>query len=862
MAKKDKKRGQRREFGVGFDEQLSMLTGRPLPVKEEKIMTDSNSDKKPYPPEVIGSPFFNPYTFIPFPDKDHEAERHKASLLTVDEIKIPVRQSSIDAENVNTETEKRRTGVIDIEVRTMSPLLTQEATPYRKFVDGKFYNAPFEKNIAEKSGHLFFKALRIGNDVIVPSTSIRGSLRTLMTILSGGTLGYIDTELFLYQRRDTQLGPVKNGDGPKKVFLAEVVNPGDSQRSGTIRLGETVLVPTKKLDELFKNYKRHGYDSLEKLRPTKGTDSYWINDPFTPTLLSKEQNPNMKWKLKLSGRKINNEPEFKVKKNNEPVLVERSLIERLMKRENVNLKDGFGEIWIDDPNAPQSVSDSKNTTHCFKVFLKKNNQNRDNRTNSDEKLEVKGIGICREGAFKPGEMEIELDTHFWAEYQGRNKNGARPELEAGDLVWLEVKNSDVSEIRPDEEIESLQWARWGRKGDRLDSLVPEHVKPDCMKNDRKVDMVTDLFGQIPMENYNLPKGKADTVSFAGRIKPYNLVFNDGGNSLLKEEITLPPLSSPKPGCIAFYRDGFPDNLDKKSDLKGYKVYRNSKERDDKSPWLFNNQGVYDEFGNLETDKYQKVNKTVELLNEGVTGRLKISFRSLSDKELALLLTACMVDWKLGGGKPLGLGHCRVMKCRVVAEDGETLKYGETLFDFKSEDGDNITLPDELKKYVSHIESRIEAYRTSQKPVKILDPASGQAVDGSLRYPRAVDKNKEKNSRGGHVWFSRHALIKHSKTGLETMGITGELKEQCKAKYKENSDQIAPQPLPVQYEQPLYGYDCITEKGGQNNTKNLVSKIEPFHPKAHIAGGERSSGFQGQNRESRKAEKENRNFKKK
>jgi hypothetical protein len=70
------------------------------------------------------------------------------------------------------ETEDRFTGILELEVTTRSPLLTCNPSA-----------------IKEEYGHKTYEALTIGDDVIVPATGIRGSLRTLLPVLTGGTLG-------------------------------------------------------------------------------------------------------------------------------------------------------------------------------------------------------------------------------------------------------------------------------------------------------------------------------------------------------------------------------------------------------------------------------------------------------------------------------------------------------------------------------------------------------------------------------------------------------------------------------------------------------------------------------------------------
>ncbi len=658
---------------------------------------EKGSNKNAASTSKIGESFHNPYTFIPFPD---EVERFRPTALTIDE----------DSE----QKDYRLSGVLELTVKTISPLMS--CSP----------NA-----ISEKEGHKVYEALAIDNDVIVPATSIRGSLRTLMTILTGGTLGYMDENLWLTQGRDARLGPsTKKAEIPSNPFLAKVITPGNETRPGSIELGSTKLI---KVDEL-----KRAYRDLDQNRPPTGMQ------PLT----------HDGWDVKLSGTPIN----------------------------------------------------------------------------------IKGK---REGLFKGNGEELTLSEHYWKTYQGRHRHAAQSELKKGDLIWLEPNDPECQRITCEADIKSIQWSRWGRQGIKLKSIISEQhyqVLPDSMRNDGAVDWVTDLFGQVP-NNKHVSKAAGP---FAARIRPGNLIFFDGKQETGKE--TLAPLAAPHPGCIAFYRDQENlDEIDKNSPLKGYKVYRNSNERGDNAPWKYSVQGVYGEQGKIKSP-YQKVNQTAELLNEGVTGKLRISFRSLDYHDLALLYTACSVDWKLGGGKPLGLGHCRVVGLKMYDEDGiETTPMGI------SDGTQNLKVDKGYSEsdYILAIEDRIKLYIASQKPVN------------KLRYPRAVTKNNNKSSRAGLSWFSRHVSPKKTGRGLETMWTTGKLESQV------GSSQIRAQALPGLDENDssadlLYGYDMVEldiNKSNQNQAK--VGRIEKFEAEKHASLNEKSAENTSQNRESRQETRQQR-----
>ncbi|MDA1230613.1 MAG: RAMP superfamily CRISPR-associated protein, partial [Planctomycetota bacterium] len=611
-------------------------------------------------PSVLGEAFHNPYTFLPF---GKSPRRHPPTPFSIGEH----------------ETD-RQSGVLELKISTVSPLLTCSPKP-----------------ALSKDDHNMYRALTIGNDVIVPATGVRGALRTLTTVLTGGTLGYVDESLFLTQERDVPLGPAGKSSPsgtPQNVFLAEVVSAGTANSPGQIRLGTTRLVKAENLENGFRNRKLP--------RPTAGNrvTYLWANavaehgdDRHAEvSSLSEKQDAEHQWKVKLSGRPIN----------------------------------------------PKSK---------------------------------------REGLFLPDGEIIDLPANFWADYQGRNRHADHPELKRGDLVWLQPDDPDRSEITHFPHIKSLQWARWGRAGERFMDLLKDHhpdVIPDSLRDDGLVDEVTDLFGHIP--HVGQPHA---APAFSARVRPENLVFYDAKPKVALT--TLAPLSSPHPGCVAFYRDCSElDEFAPGRPLRGYKVYRNTKERGDNAPWHYHVQGVYKD-GKLKDNgnAQQKINQTCELLNEGITGTLRIAFRDLSKRELALLLLTCSVDWRLGGGKPLGLGHCRVVSADMIRETGER----SNLFSRLAENSEDYPPAANIGPYseaVTDLAERAQLWHASQHPVD------------KLRYPRASVENKNTVTIGGHLWFGRHAQPRKGVSGLAALHVApnSELSAQAGGK-----TQNEPQPLP-------------------------------------------------------------------
>ena len=437
------------------------------------------------PPSVVGAPFHNPYTFLPFGDP--RERRKPPTPLSVDEVE-----------------EGRTSGILELTVRTESPLLSCHP----------------KAEAEDASGHKAYRALAIGPDVIVPATGVRGSLRTLMTVLTGGTLGYLDEELWLCQGRDAQLGPAgerTRGQAPDHAFLAEVVVPGDLHHPGRVRVGETRLVEASVLETAYRSGPASGSSRSKKgalPRPEHGesVEYLWVSEDGRR--LGPKEGPETPWKVKLSGEPVN----------------------KRGKREG---------LFRADPRP---------------------------------------------------EAELTLPAALWAAYAGRNRHGVHPRLEKGDLVWLEPRSLGTTQVREPGDVVGLQWARWGKHGQRLLDVVRAHhaaVLPDSMNPDGLVDEVADLFGQVPSV-----EGAAGP--FAGRIRPENLVFRDAADAVTKS-VRLAPLQAPHPGCAAFYRDrDDPDAIGGAGDgLRGYKVYRTTRARGADAPWLEATQAVYDEAGRPE-----------------------------------------------------------------------------------------------------------------------------------------------------------------------------------------------------------------------------------------------------------------------
>ncbi len=655
-------------------------------------------------PKTLGNPFHNPYTFVPFATV--APPMREPTLLTADE-------SELD----------RFTGIIKIRVRTLSPLLS--CAPASA-------DAPKQKPTRA--------ALQAGNRFILPASGVRGALRNLMTVITGGRLGAESEGVWLCQGRDLQLGPASqnNRNAPPAVFLARVTKVGSEDRPGEVELnglretGVLLTLAELRLPDSQRPNPRNGKRDTRGSVPVAGT----------------------RWIAKLSGRPVN----------------------------------GDGK---------------------------------------------------REGVFMPSNTMLELPGRLWAEYQARHRSADYPDLREGDLIWLEHKERTSKLLSKPEEVASIQWARWGRKGCRAVDAIGTAGEWLAGDTKGKVDLATDLFGFIDEESSGLPNR-------AGRVRADNLVFDAETKTTTVE---LAVLAQPHPGCLAFYRDVEDlDTVGMNTGLRGYKVYRTTKERGEVAPWHYKQQGEYYGNGKLKPFAQSNMAHSCHLIEEGSTATVMLSVRSLSKEELSYLLALCTVDWRLGGGKPLGLGHCRPLSATLIDECGkDMMKEISTASEAHTKAPDrpnpSESLNEHLKLVAKHHLERLSIYQATQRPVD------------RLRYPRLTDAGR----KGGLAWFQRMASPKKSgdqgqaPAGLHVFAVTGNLQAAAG-----NNDSIQAQALPKfnpsdPFADVLYGYDIELSTVG----RGLGARRDLAAPHAQ-APPRPNQGPQGQNRETRRANRDLRN----
>ncbi|MCM2371068.1 hypothetical protein [Aporhodopirellula aestuarii] len=724
----------------------------------------SRNEMKQAPPSVVERPFHNPYTFLPFGDPTDR--RREPTLLTSEEAS----------------GDPRYTGTLHLKVTTQRPLMTLNPKP----------------TSGDKDSHRTYAAMTIGNDVIVPATGVRGVLRTLMTIITGGTLGYLNQNSYLCQNRDlpmaVQDGSLTDGhpDADKtKCILARVEEVGTAVKPGRVRIGETKLVLAGDLIKLLGGNQRPDGKGSEQLR---NGHAYWIGFDGRGEIefISPERTDRTPWQVKASGTPVGRD-----------------------------VATADFNRYRDDPDAQRSL----------------------HRTDRREWNRLRMLRK-REGIFLADESDeavVTLAPEMWQAYFERHTGDAAKRIQKGDLVWLQLSKDEQF-------IESIQWARWGREGEQLAELVakkhaavlPDHIAVGTRAPDGKVDEITALFGQVNVEQHD------KVTSFAGRLRPDNLVFQDG-KSKLERNVDLAPMSRPNPGCVAFYRDNDdPKRISQDDGLRGYKVYRVGADGDE--PWRWTEQPVFDRDRPAD-GRTHKLNRTVDLLTAGCIGELQISFRSLSQRELALLMAACHLPWRIGGGKPLGLGLCDVNVValrdslgRAMSVEGWTIGAGRI-------DGWQSDVSEDFS-------GRMNDYRASQQPIK------------RLRYPRAAKRTNQGINAGGHIWFTSFAKPRvgrdnTSEPGLETTALErgGKLESRLQKDGIEFDDDslISGQCLPkFRPDDPmadlLFGYDLQLSHGDLDDLDDFQPGSGP-DPKGR--GPKNRGPNTNPNRSSRQATKKHR-----
>ena len=354
---------------------------------------------------------------------------------------------------------------------------------------------------------------------------------------------------------------------------------------------------------------------------------------------------------------------------------------------------------------------------------------------------------------------------------------------------------------------------------KLNDLLDDHIS--CMYGDgEKLCETCTLFGIISKNG----KARASRVRFSD-AKEVN--FISAGYHTLKE------LASPKTTSVEFYTER-PDNAVAWN--YDYKTVRY-----EKKPIMFKGKSrsmdvpvreladasvkgrkfyLHTEQNKYETSEVTKRNSTMELADMGSTFNFDVYFDNITEKQLSRFVWTLTLGentedsfrlYKLGHGKPLGLGSAKIIVDKVLIRnyDKETFSYTVTEMDIDS-------LVSESGIKVSKALERLIGLKTTE----------GMNVS----YPIAEDKTRSsRNSKAAHQWFAANRTAngtgtawnyKHVLPDISDPNITLPVFEKVKV------DEITPD-APKSYsfgdDGGTFGGGIMTRKRGQNNNNSKNKK---------------------------------------
>ena len=285
---------------------------------------------------------------------------------------------------------------------------------------------------------------------------------------------------------------------------------------------------------------------------------------------------------------------------------------------------------------------------------------------------------------------------------------------------------------------------------KLNDLLGDHQS--CQfRNDESLCDACALFGTLRKN------GKA----YAGKVRigdAEEISFISGGYHTLRE------LSSPKTTSVEFYSER-PENAKvwnydyktteyrKLTDSRGRKINSPKREMSDihikgRKFYLNTDQPDY------ETSELTKRNSTMELADKNSSFGFDVYFDGITEQQLSDLVWVLTLGendadskrlYKIGHGKPLGLGSVKIVVENVTVRDfdRETLQYSLKELD--------------AEKLIEN--SRIKISTALEKIVS-METAKGMKVS----YPIAEDKTKtNSNSSAAHQWFIANRTIKGTGT---------------------------------------------------------------------------------------------------
>jgi len=247
-----------------------------------------------------------------------------------------------------------------------------------------------------------------------------------------------------------------------------------------------------------------------------------------------------------------------------------------------------------------------------------------------------------------------------------------------------------------------------RPGERRASTALDFV-PAWLRDENITDMAEAMFGYVKSEQ--MPYGKSR--AYAGRVFFSDAVALPRQGKLMSDSIVTPQiLSSPKPSTFQHYLVQPDEAAQDRAKLKHYASDTPSDTviRGHKLYWHRKGIGPQDyayQGSPQDREKHKKQLTGIQPVRPGSRFAFRVYFKNLTDEELGALLWALELPagcaHKLGMGKPLGLGSARVKVTSLRLTD--RLERYRTLFsndqwsDGAHENADISTFKRYFEKYI-------------------------------------------------------------------------------------------------------------------------------------------------------------------
>lgn len=661
---------------------------------------------------LSGTPFLNPYNFVE---------------VTKDTPKYPYTPLDMFTGS---------SGYIDIEMQLETPL----------FIGGEKKEVPIKNDNKDKDNdkHTEIKFFSIDGKPVIPGSSLKGMLRSRVEILSNSCFNYDYASDDLLNYFSHRLNPEDRDESREARNLKSGVLVKRNGKWGFIQLEKakvlTMLDNRKKADNLYvaieRNHSkpeklstksgltdsRNGYINKKRFRKFNvenanfDTNGYKVTKINNIQISEKECNKVFPF-IDLKNFETNKRyygiirclsqgrfSLYKLKEFSDSIdFLQKKIGSYKNSEKKNNVRYAICELMF----KPSYDMDTKTQDRVFFIFGEKDLDKYINKANNFIPLSPTQISQFRnmiKSRFEEFDKHKKKDYLF--KYQPYDIYDKMP-------VYASLSGNPV---------EYITYAEIGRKPYQygINDIVNKINKGPC-SSEKELCPACNIFGFI-----------SGNKSLAGRISVSDGQIKE--NKGFIDDCTLNILASPKPSYWQFYLlnnrkspNSQTNTLNYNDDISRLLIGRKQ--------YLFHNKG-----NNISKDSEKsKFNVTINPLKIGSTFKFRIDYSNLNHYELGLLLYSIKtefktkkVDFRLGMGKPLGLGELSVKQLSIFSIDRKK-RYSSLFTDSNFNTGTNEALSDaEIDKYIElfkYIQSKSvnnfneELNKVSHKNIDELNPNS-------------------------------------------------------------------------------------------------------------------------------------------